>query len=58
MCGATVEPMRAGSLRSSVGVGLSWVSPVGPLRLSYGTPVRSQPTDRIQRFQFQVGTAF
>jgi len=26
--------------------------------MSWGTPIRSQPNDRIQRFQFQIGTAF
>jgi outer membrane protein insertion porin family len=52
------EPMKMDSLRASVGVGLSWVSPVGPLKLSWGNPVRKFPTDRIQRFQFQIGTAF
>ncbi|MEP7302816.1 MAG: outer membrane protein assembly factor BamA [Caldimonas sp.] len=46
------------SLRASVGVGVSWISPVGPLKLSYGTPVRKKPEDRIQRLQFQIGTAF
>ena len=46
------------SLRASVGVGLSWVSPVGPLKLSYGEPVKSCSGDKIQRFQFQIGTAF
>ena len=46
------------SLRASAGVGLTWVSPVGPLKLSYGAPIRKQPTDRIQRLQFQIGTAF
>jgi outer membrane protein insertion porin family len=46
------------SLRASVGVGLSWISPVGPLKLSFGTPVKKQPNDRIQKFQFQIGTAF
>ena len=45
-------------LRASAGVGLSWISPVGPLKLSYGTPLRSFKGDKIQRFQFQVGTAF
>ncbi|MEK8034320.1 outer membrane protein assembly factor BamA [Ideonella sp. DXS29W] len=45
-------------LRASVGLGLSWISPVGPLKLSYGTPMRSFRGDKIQRFQFQVGTAF
>jgi outer membrane protein insertion porin family len=46
------------SLRASAGVGLSWISPVGPLKLSWGAPVRKQPGDRIQRLQFQIGTAF
>jgi outer membrane protein insertion porin family len=45
-------------LRVSAGIGLSWISPVGPLKLSYGTPLRAFTGDKIQRFQFQVGTAF
>ena len=45
-------------IRASVGVGLSWISPVGPLKLIYGTPVRYLSTDRIKRFDFQIGTAF
>lgn len=52
------ETVRFDSLRASVGAGVSWVSPIGPLKLSYGVPVRKEPTDRIQRFQFQIGTAF
>ena len=52
------QSVELGSLRASVGLGLSWVSPVGPLKLSYGIPVRKEPTDRIQRLQFQIGTAF
>ncbi len=47
-----------GSLRASTGLGISWVSPLGPLKLSYGTPVMYQGTDRIQPFQFQIGTRF
>ena len=45
-------------LRYSYGVGLSWISPLGPLKFSYGLPIKSQPNDNIQRLQFQVGTAF
>ena len=45
-------------LRYSYGLGISWISPLGPLKFSYGIPVKSQPTDNIQRLQFQVGTAF
>jgi outer membrane protein insertion porin family len=52
------ESVKLNSLRASAGVGLSWISPVGPLKLSWGAPVRKQPGDRIQRLQFQIGTAF
>jgi outer membrane protein insertion porin family len=52
------EKITADSLRASAGLGLSWISPVGPLKLSFGTPIRKQPNDRIQRLQFQIGTAF
>jgi outer membrane protein insertion porin family len=47
-----------GSLRASTGLGISWVSPLGPLKLSYGTPIMYEGTDRIQPFQFQIGTRF
>ena len=52
------EKATASSLRLSAGVGLSWISPVGPLKLSWGSPLRVQRNDRIQKFQFQIGTAF
>jgi outer membrane protein insertion porin family len=45
-------------IRASAGIGLSWISPVGPLQLSYGTPLRYKSDDKIERFQFQIGTAF
>jgi outer membrane protein insertion porin family len=45
-------------LRASVGVGLSWISPVGPLRFAYAQPVKKFSGDRIQKFQFQIGTSF
>ena len=46
------------SFRYSTGVGVAWNSPVGPLKVSYGYPLNKKPGDRIQRFQFQVGTVF
>ena len=46
------------NLRYSYGVGLSWISPLGPLKFSYGIPINTQANDNIQRLQFQVGTAF
>lgn len=47
-----------GDLRYSVGVGLSWLSPMGPLQLSYGKALNAKDTDQTQVFQFQVGTGF
>jgi len=52
------EKITGESVRTSAGVGLSWISPVGPLKLSWGKPIQVQRNDRIQRFQFQIGTAF
>ncbi len=52
------EKVTASSLRASAGIGLSWISPVGPLRISWGVPLRSKPNDRIEKFQFQIGAAF
>jgi outer membrane protein insertion porin family len=52
------EKIDTASLRASAGLGLSWISPVGPLKLSWGVPLKVQANDRIQRFQFQIGTAF
>ena len=46
------------SFRYSVGAGLAWNSPVGPLKFSYGYPVNKKIGDRVQHFQFQVGTVF
>ncbi len=52
------ERVNVDDLRVSAGIGMSWISPVGPLQLSWGAPVRAFRNDRIQRFQFQIGAAF
>ncbi len=46
------------SLRASVGVGVSWISPVGPLRLAFAKPIKKFEGDKIQSMQFQIGTNF
>lgn len=45
-------------LRYSAGAALTWISPVGPIKLSYAYPLKKKDTDQIQRFQFQLGTVF
>ncbi len=52
------EKLDAGQFRASVGIGLSWISPIGPLRLAIANPVRKFAGDRIQKLQFQIGTSF
>ena len=52
------EKISLSELRASAGIGLSWISPLGPLRFSYAIPIRKQTTDKIQRLQFQIGTSF
>jgi outer membrane protein insertion porin family len=52
------EGINVGDMRSSVGVGISWISPVGPLRLAFAKPIRQFENDKIQSMQFQIGTSF
>jgi len=50
-------PGTAG-LRYSVGAALTWISPVGPLKISLGKPLNHRPDDKLQRFQFTLGNIF
>lgn len=45
-------------LRYSVGVGVAWISPLGPLKFSIAAPINDKDGDDIERFQFQIGTGF
>ena len=46
------------TLRLSVGVGLTWVSPFGPLAVDLAYPVLKQSYDEDELFRFSVGTSF
>jgi outer membrane protein insertion porin family len=45
-------------VRTSVGVGLIWDSPFGPLRFDYAVPLTKGKNDRVQEFRFGGGTSF
>jgi len=47
-----------GPIRMSVGLAATWISPFGPLKFSLAHPLNEQNDDKIQSFQFQMGTAF
>jgi outer membrane protein insertion porin family len=58
-CAAPPCPLdNAMHIRSSVGVGLLWDSPFGPLRFDYSFPLTQEPYDRTQRFRFGGGGKF
>jgi outer membrane protein insertion porin family len=52
------ERIRGTDVRIATGLAVSWDSPVGPLRFSFGSPVKKRPEDRVERFQFQLGKIF
>ena len=45
-------------LRSSVGLSLVWISPIGPLRFSYAETINDVPDDDLRAFQFSIGSFF
>ncbi len=45
-------------LRMSVGLTAAWLSPLGPLKFSLGQPINEKTNDKLQKFQFQLGTTF
>jgi outer membrane protein insertion porin family len=45
-------------VRSSVGAGLIWASPFGPLRFDYAVPITKGKYDVVQEFRFGGGTSF
>ena len=52
------EDLDFGDLRYSVGFGVAWISPLGPLKFSLAFPLNKKDGDDTQRFQFQIGTGF
>ncbi len=60
--GTVWDPKEAGGasdyLRYSTGLALAWLSPVGPMKFSYAFPLKKEEGDKLQRFQFTLGTVF
>ncbi len=52
------QPVHLADMRAAVGIGVAWISPIGPLKFSIAHPIRTRPGDQTQTFQFTVGTAF
>ncbi|MGM0541262.1 MAG: outer membrane protein assembly factor BamA [Pseudomonadota bacterium] len=52
------ENVELGELRSAAGIGVSWITPVGPLSFSVAQPLGYTSTDETQSFQFSLGAGF
>jgi len=53
------EKLSASGLRHSVGVGIAWTSPFGPLRVSFAEPLNEKKGfDKVERLQFTFGSSF
>jgi outer membrane protein insertion porin family len=56
--GETISPVDENTIRSSVGAGLIWDSPFGPLRFDLAMPITKAEYDKTQVFRFSGGTKF
>ncbi|CAA6807799.1 MAG: Outer membrane protein assembly factor YaeT precursor [uncultured Thiotrichaceae bacterium] len=54
----SVDDFESDELRTSVGIGATWISPFGPLTLSYAQPLNDEDGDDVQEIQFSVGATF
>jgi len=46
------------SIRAAAGIGISWRSPLGPIRLDYAVPYLKEDYDEEEKFRFDFGTRF
>ena len=55
---ANNQSISLGELRYSTGVGVSWFSPFGPLKLVFAKALNKKEGDQTQTLQFQLGSQF
>ena len=49
---------NSNQIRSSIGLGLSWISPLGPISFTYAEPISKASTDDVEQFNFRIGSVF
>ena len=45
-------------IRTSSGLAVDWLTPIGPLSFSFAKPITKADTDRTENFRFDIGTTF
>ncbi|MCP5252333.1 MAG: outer membrane protein assembly factor BamA [Burkholderiales bacterium] len=56
--GVLIERGFSDLMRYSAGISVTWISPMGPLKVSLAKPLNEKPEDNIQAFQFLFGQQF
>ena len=56
--GVATDKFELNEMRVSTGLGVLWISPMGPLKVSFALPVKQVDGDKKQIFQFTFGGAF
>lgn len=46
------------NMRFSAGAGFTWITPIGPISLSYAKPLNKKDKDKIDNVQFEIGRTF
>lgn len=54
----TVVSIESNVIRSSVGVAMDVLTPIGPLNFSFAQPVTKKSSDKTETFRFNIGTTF
>jgi outer membrane protein insertion porin family len=54
----TNQVTGSGPMRISAGIAGTWLSPMGPITVSYAVPIQDEPEDELQAFQFTLGATF
>ena len=49
---------ESNTIRSSIGIGVDWYTPVGPLSFSFAQPITKGSNDKTETFRFNLGTTF
>jgi outer membrane protein insertion porin family len=50
--------LKGDGTRSSLGIGLDWMTPVGPMTFSLAYPLSKETSDKTESFRFNLGTTF
>ncbi len=56
--GTGISNNNPAGLRHSIGVSLTWLTPLGLLEFSWAQPIGQKAGDEIENFTFSIGTSF